>query len=273
MSLRALDGNTLVTIPDLPYFGCIWPVGEPVNITQGFANNHNGFLHRGVDIGKTSGTPVRNAARGRPATVAAVNTIHSDYGNHVLLYHGRHMDTSGAPREVATLYAHFLTATVVVGQEVVEGEVIGFVDNTGYSTGNHLHWEVRVDFLKTDGAALVRVPEVENPLPYMDAETQERYTELLPQLEEVAKLARLEVAGGNRVPNLLALGAAAQYGGFTVAEDTPGPNDPEDRGIRRLGQLMIAAQLTVEEINALPSPKLDTLKKHMLDLQEMSMDG
>ena len=49
---------------------------------------------------------------------------------------------------VQTLYAHQSKINVQAGQQVSQGQVIGFVGSTGYSTGNHLHFEVRVNNVK-----------------------------------------------------------------------------------------------------------------------------
>lgn len=64
-----------------------------------------------------------------------------DYGNFVKIDHG-----SG----ISTLYAHLDEVVVHNGQQVKEGELIGYSDNTGNSTGNHIHYEVRIKDMTTD---------------------------------------------------------------------------------------------------------------------------
>jgi murein DD-endopeptidase MepM/ murein hydrolase activator NlpD len=56
------------------------------------------------------------------------------YGNVVVVDHGKRL---------ATLYAHQSRMTVSAGQQVLRGQVIGFVGSTGFSTGPHLHFETR----------------------------------------------------------------------------------------------------------------------------------
>ena len=50
-----------------------------------------------------------------------------------------------------TLYAHCSSICVTTGQQVQVGQVIGYVGHTGRVTGNHLHWEVRLNGSRTDG--------------------------------------------------------------------------------------------------------------------------
>jgi len=88
-------------------------------------------LHTGLDLSGASGDPILAAADGQVVMAEEV----SGYGNVVVVEHGN---------TLATLYAHMTADAVVVGQHVSRGELIGFVGSTGYSTGPHLHFEVRV---------------------------------------------------------------------------------------------------------------------------------
>ena len=58
-----------------------------------------------------------------------------------------------------TLYAHCSSICVVAGQEVKQGEVIGYVGTTGNSTGNHLHFEVWQNGQRTDALSFFRAKE------------------------------------------------------------------------------------------------------------------
>ncbi len=89
-------------------------------------------LHAGMDIAAGSGTPIGAAGDG---TVIYAGW-RGGYGNTVIVDHGG---------GIATLYAHQSRVGTSVGQSVRRGQVIGYVGSTGYSTGPHVHWEVRVN--------------------------------------------------------------------------------------------------------------------------------
>lgn len=90
-------------------------------------------LHDGTDFGVSCGQPIRAAAGGRVMS----RYYSSVYGNRLVVDHGI---LAGAG--VATIYNHASTYTVGVGQQVQRGEVIGYVGDTGWSTGCHLHFTV-----------------------------------------------------------------------------------------------------------------------------------
>ena len=94
-------------------------------------------FHAGEDVGAATGTPILAADGGTVATA----TYSSSYGNYVMINHG-----GGR----VTLYAHMSSMAVSVGQSVSKGQVIGYVGSTGWSTGPHLHFEVRVNGATTD---------------------------------------------------------------------------------------------------------------------------
>ncbi len=105
----------------------ITPKGMPVEgiITRGY-----GPIHRGVDIGAKVGTVVRATAYG------VVDSVYHDmrFGEVVIIKHGN---------EYKTFYGHLQNIRVYPGKKVRRGEVIGEVGLTGYTTGPHLHYEVR----------------------------------------------------------------------------------------------------------------------------------
>lgn len=89
-------------------------------------------FHTGIDIPAGYGEDVVAAADGTVITAGWVN----GYGNTVMISHG-----SG----IVTLYGHNSSVVVSTGQSVTKGQVIAKIGSTGYSTGNHCHFEVRVN--------------------------------------------------------------------------------------------------------------------------------
>jgi murein DD-endopeptidase MepM/ murein hydrolase activator NlpD len=89
--------------------------------------------HKGVDIAAPKGTSVLASAEGR---VLRIGYDRSGYGNFIEVRH---------PNGLTTLYAHLSRIDVASGDEVASGSRIGLVGSTGYSTGPHLHFEVRRD--------------------------------------------------------------------------------------------------------------------------------
>lgn len=124
-----------------------WPVPGHYTISSGYGYRW-GSLHAGIDIsdGGIHGASVVSADSG---TVILVKTgcthdygkdgscgCNGGYGNYVVVDHGN---------GISTLYGHCSAVYVSVGQSVSAGETIAAVGSTGWSTGNHLHFEVRVN--------------------------------------------------------------------------------------------------------------------------------
>lgn len=106
---------------------------KPVSgtITSRFGRRSRGN-HTGLDIGASSGTPIKAAAAGTVIYAARKGT----YGNLVIIAH---------TDSVQTYYAHCSKIYVTQGETVSQGQVIAAVGSTGNSTGPHLHLEVRVN--------------------------------------------------------------------------------------------------------------------------------
>jgi murein DD-endopeptidase MepM/ murein hydrolase activator NlpD len=96
-----------------------------------------GTLHPGLDLGAPYGSAIHAAASG---TVVWCGWM-SGYGNLVMIDHGG---------GIATAYGHQSRIAVGCNQQVSQGQVIGYVGSTGYSTGAHLHFEVRVNGTPVD---------------------------------------------------------------------------------------------------------------------------
>lgn len=89
-------------------------------------------VHTGVDFAASTGTPFVAAKDG----VVTAAEYHPAYGNMVIIDHGGGF---------STLYAHASQLKVSVGQKVKQGQVVSLVGSTGYSTGPHAHFEIRIN--------------------------------------------------------------------------------------------------------------------------------
>ena len=134
---------------DTAYIGgeLAWPVPGYTRITSKYSMRVHPItgqykLHTGVDIGAPEGANFI-AANDGIVTKAEYNTA---YGNMVIVDHGG---------GISTLYAHGSEMLVEVGQSVKRGEPVLKIGSTGYSTGPHAHFEVRINGITTD------------PLPYI----------------------------------------------------------------------------------------------------------
>ncbi len=125
-------------IPELsssPAIPSIWPTQGIV--TSEFGEIRQTHTHNGIDIANTEGTPIHATADG---TVIAVGSS-GNFGKRIMIYHG----TNESGTTYVTVYAHLSQFKVDVGDKVTQGTLIGLMGNTGYSTGPHLHYEVRVN--------------------------------------------------------------------------------------------------------------------------------
>jgi murein DD-endopeptidase MepM/ murein hydrolase activator NlpD len=140
---RILESYKYGTAPSGKF---MWPVAG--RIMSGFGwRIHPIFgvrrFHTGIDITAPYGTLVKAGDGGEVVQAG----YFGGYGNSVMLYHGGGF---------ATWYAHLSSIRVSVGQFVDRGQVIGLVGSTGWSTGPHLHFEVRIN------------GEAQNPLGYLE---------------------------------------------------------------------------------------------------------
>lgn len=137
-----VSGGGQIIDPDTDWIGTgifAWPLPQSFTITSPFGYRQDPFTgemsyHGGTDIAAPQGTPILAAADGTVTVANGTDPWGGSYGYHVKLDHGGGMET---------LYAHCLAIAVTAGQQVQQGEVIGYVGSTGNSTGKHLHFEVR----------------------------------------------------------------------------------------------------------------------------------
>lgn len=128
----------------------IWPLDPSIKrLSSDFGyRTYNGVYenHGALDIPAASGTPIYASNAG---TVLKAE-YHYSYGNYILIDHG------GGK---STLYAHCSALLVSAGDDVVQGQTIAKVGTTGYSGGNHLHFEFRVDGVRDDPKKYVTMPD------------------------------------------------------------------------------------------------------------------
>ena len=135
---RALEGGLTPSFTgDWTQFAdapSMWPVEGRVGSSFGEREdpfNGEGKFHTGIDIEAPYGTPVRAPADGEVSGAS----MGAGYGREVVLNHGH---------DLLTVFGHLSSIAVVPGQQVIRGQVIGYVGQSGRATGPHLHYEVRV---------------------------------------------------------------------------------------------------------------------------------
>jgi murein DD-endopeptidase MepM/ murein hydrolase activator NlpD len=132
-TLLASQSALLTEIPN------IWPIkGGIGHISMFFGQNENPFngqyyIHKGIDLSTyRQGDPIVATADGQ---VVTMDYEQDGFGNYIIIKH---------KHGFYTRYAHMLSFRVKNGQRVQQGEVIGYIGNTGLSTGPHVHYEVHI---------------------------------------------------------------------------------------------------------------------------------
>lgn len=138
--------NTLFT--EIP---SIWPLSNPnAHISMAFGPSVHPitgqwYIHKGLDFSTyRSGDPIIATANGQVVTVG----YDASFGNYVIIKH---------KHGIYTRYAHMMYSIVSKGQFVSQREVIGYVGNTGITTGPHLHYEVHIGSDVVDPAKYINV--------------------------------------------------------------------------------------------------------------------
>jgi murein DD-endopeptidase MepM/ murein hydrolase activator NlpD len=144
---NASSSNTTTTTTTTKYTGgkFQWPVPSYTRVSSEYGYRIHPIyntkkLHAGLDIAAPYGSSVLAAEAGTVTTA----TYSSGYGNYVIISHGN---------GIATLYGHNSSLLVKAGDKVTRGQVIAKVGSTGASTGNHCHFEVRVNGSTTNPRA------------------------------------------------------------------------------------------------------------------------
>jgi murein DD-endopeptidase MepM/ murein hydrolase activator NlpD len=131
--------------------------------------------HQGIDYAAPTGTPAHSVGDG----VVEFAGVQGGYGKTVIVRHSRNH---------TTLYAHLSSIHVRKGQSVQQGQVIGAVGSTGWSTGPHLHFEFRVNGIHVDPA---RIVQAHNSVP-LPASAR-------PLFAQAAQQARLKLAAATHM--------------------------------------------------------------------------
>jgi murein DD-endopeptidase MepM/ murein hydrolase activator NlpD len=148
---RALEGGLSPSFvgdwTELADAPSIWPIEG--RVTSSFGErldpfNGEGAFHSGIDIAANYGAPIRASADGDVISAG----VYGGYGREVVLDHGH---------DVHSVYGHLSSISVMTGQHVIRGQVIGFVGQSGRSTGPHLHYEVRVHLVPVNPHKYLRI--------------------------------------------------------------------------------------------------------------------
>ena len=126
--LDPITGEVTYTINQAMY----WPTTGVVTLEFGVPHLPYQILHTGIDIANNKGTNI-TPFMGGTVTYAAETKI--GYGKHIIIDHGNN---------VTSLYGHLDKILVYKGQTVTTDQVIGLMGTTGWSTGNHLHFQINV---------------------------------------------------------------------------------------------------------------------------------
>jgi murein DD-endopeptidase MepM/ murein hydrolase activator NlpD len=109
-------------------------------------------FHTGVDISGSCSAAIKASNSGK----VIYSGWYGGYGKVVIVNHGVISNGNIKGNKISTLYAHLNSATVSVGDVVKKGQVVGYQGTTGYSTGPHLHFEVRIDGRPTNPLNYIR---------------------------------------------------------------------------------------------------------------------
>ncbi len=146
---RLLEQAYSTSTPERLWSGpWLTPVEGHVSNAFGVERSVNGgpySTHGGTDIVADGGTPVVAAASGRVVLAQPLYLL----GNSVIIDHGAGLLTG---------YHHMSSIAASPGQAMTKGDLVGFVGTTGFSSGDHLHWEARIHGVKVDATLFPLAP-------------------------------------------------------------------------------------------------------------------
>lgn len=145
-----IEFSYIVKIKDITKEDFVWPVPGYTTVTSGFNDGQGrAHVHGAIDIAGAEiyGAKVVASNSGR-VMVANADGWGGGYGKYVVIDHGKGK---------STLYGHMSSVNVKNGDKVSVGQKIGNVGNTGFSTGPHLHFEYRVNGVRTDPAKILDI--------------------------------------------------------------------------------------------------------------------
>ena len=156
-------------------------------VTSGFAMRVHPIFntwkqHNGVDYGAPSGTPVRTIGDG----VVEFAGWQNGYGNVIHIKHNG---------DLTTVYAHLSRVDIVKGAKVAQGDTIGAVGQTGWATGPHLHFEVKIDGVQQDPLLVAQSSEGVVLTPAARAQLTQLSQSVRAQLGVAQTLGQAQVVG------------------------------------------------------------------------------
>ncbi|HEY0581215.1 MAG TPA: M23 family metallopeptidase, partial [Chloroflexota bacterium] len=131
MQIAAIGGPAM--LPLVPQFNALWPTHGLITTYFGEVGPYSRRGHAGIDVAGPQGTPIVAMDQGE---VLKAYWNADGYGGLVIIGH---------PSGYETWYGHLARFSVEKGETVTRGEQIGLMGSTGFSTGSHLHFEVRQD--------------------------------------------------------------------------------------------------------------------------------
>jgi murein DD-endopeptidase MepM/ murein hydrolase activator NlpD len=131
-TVQLLDPRTGKVIKEISA-PMVWPIHGVVTLEFGQNDLPYQPYHTGIDIAGSINTPITPFMKG---TVSEVGHVDWGYGNYVVIDHGNN---------ITSLYGHMNQTNATKGESVQPGDIIGYVGQTGWATGPHVHFQIDVN--------------------------------------------------------------------------------------------------------------------------------